>query len=97
MAMGCVDAARQHFQIMVPTSMSVVGFDAVEGSNWLSYELTTLRQPLHKMALAAADLLCSLIESEGELAAEKRLFAAQFVEGETARLTPQRSSTLVAA
>ncbi len=86
MAMGCVDAARQHLHIDVPSSMSVVGCDAVEGSNWLSYELTTLRQPLHKMAVAAADLMCHLIESDGDVAAEKRIFAAQFVDGETARL-----------
>jgi DNA-binding LacI/PurR family transcriptional regulator len=87
MAMGCVDAARQHLHIDVPSDMSVVGFDAVEGSNWLSYELTTLRQPLHKMAVAAAGLLCNLMEADGEVLAEKRLFSAQFVEGETARLT----------
>jgi DNA-binding LacI/PurR family transcriptional regulator len=91
MAMGCVDAARQHLHIDVPSQMSVVGCDAVEGSNWLSYELTTLRQPLHKMAIATADLMCSLIEADGEADAEKRVFAAQFVEGETARLHAPRA------
>ncbi|WP_028102752.1 LacI family DNA-binding transcriptional regulator [Pseudoduganella violaceinigra] len=92
MAMGCVDAARQHLHIDVPSQMSVVGCDAVEGSNWLSYELTTLRQPLHRMAVATADLICKLIEAEGFMEPEKRVFAAQFVEGETARLTAPRAT-----
>jgi DNA-binding LacI/PurR family transcriptional regulator len=86
-----VDAARQHLHIDVPSQMSVVGCDAVEGSQWLSYELTTLRQPLHKMAIATADLMCGLIEADGEVEAEKRVFAAQFVEGETARLHAPRA------
>ena len=72
--------------------MSVVGCDAVEGSHWLSYELTTLKQPLHKMAVATADLICGLIEADGEVAAEKRVFAAQFVEGETARLVMPKTA-----
>ncbi|MYN03701.1 substrate-binding domain-containing protein [Pseudoduganella sp. DS3] len=92
MAMGCVDAARQHLHIDVPSGMSVVGFDAVEGSNWLSYELTTVRQPLHKMAVAAADLLCNLIEADGVVESEKRVFAAQFVEGETALLVARKTA-----
>jgi DNA-binding LacI/PurR family transcriptional regulator len=91
MAMGCVDAARQHLHIDVPSQMSVVGCDAVEGSTWLSYELTTLKQPLHKMAVATADLICNLIEADGEFEAEKRVFAAQFVEGETARLVAPKA------
>jgi DNA-binding LacI/PurR family transcriptional regulator len=98
MAMGCVDAARQHLHIDVPSQMSVVGCDAVEGSHWLSYELTTLRQPLHKMAVATADLMCNLIEADREVDAERRVFAAQFVEGETARLTaPAPARTALAA
>lgn len=96
MAMGCVDAARQHLHIDVPSGMSVVGFDAVEGSNWLSYELTTVRQPLHKMAVAAADLLCNLIEADGEVESEKRVFPAQFIEGETALLVAARKAALAA-
>jgi len=88
MAIGCLDCARHELGIDVPGRMSVAGFDAVEPSNWLSYNLTTLRQPIHNMALAAADLLTSMIEAQ-ELhgtVGEKRLFAPQFVEGATARL-----------
>ncbi|MBP1202146.1 DNA-binding LacI/PurR family transcriptional regulator [Duganella sp. 1411] len=87
MAIGCLDCARHELGIDVPGRLSVAGFDAVEPSNWLSYNLTTLRQPMPKMATAAADLLCAVIDRH-ESQAERRVFSAQFIEGATARLTP---------
>ena len=87
MAIGCVDAARHELGLGVPAELSVAGFDGVEPSTWLSYNLTTLRQPVQKMAQAAADMLTSLIGHPGT-APEKRVFSAQFVEGGTSRLGP---------
>jgi len=95
MAIGCLDYARHELGLSVPAQLSVAGFDAVEPSNWLSYNLTTLRQPLQKMAAAAAELLDRLIETgEGEV--EKRMFSSQFIEGSTARLTALPSVSLAA-
>lgn len=96
MALGCLDLARHELGIDVPGSMSVAGFDAVEPTGWLSCNLTTLRQPMHNMALAAADLLTSMIESHGNHLAEKRTFAPQLVEGATARLVPLAGASLAA-
>lgn len=100
MAIGCLDYARHELGIDVPGQLSVAGFDAVEPSNWLSYNLTTLRQPMPKMAAAAADLLGGLIDhpdADGSQA-ERRVFSAQFIEGATARLTPAGAAvTSVAA
>jgi DNA-binding LacI/PurR family transcriptional regulator len=87
MAIGCLDCARHELGIDVPGQLSVAGFDAVEPSNWISYNLTTLRQPMPKMAAAAAELLCARIDRH-ENETEKRVFSAQFIEGATARLTP---------
>ncbi|WP_306392457.1 LacI family DNA-binding transcriptional regulator [Telluria beijingensis] len=87
MAIGCVDAARHEFRIAVPAKLSVAGFDGVEPSTWMSYNLTTLRQPVQKMTQAAAGLLTSLIDNP-DGAPEKRSFSAQFIEGGTARLGP---------
>jgi DNA-binding LacI/PurR family transcriptional regulator len=87
MAIGCLDYARHELHIDVPGQMSVAGFDAVEPSNWLSYNLTTLRQPIEKMAMAAADLLAGVIERY-DTQFERRVFSAQFIEGATARLSP---------
>ncbi|MFO0325813.1 MAG: LacI family DNA-binding transcriptional regulator, partial [Burkholderiales bacterium] len=53
-AIGCVDTARHELKLAVPEKISVVGFDGVEPSTWLSYNLTTLRQPVQMMARAAA-------------------------------------------
>ncbi|MES2159624.1 MAG: LacI family DNA-binding transcriptional regulator [Pseudomonadota bacterium] len=88
MAIGCLDCARHELGIDVPGQLSVAGFDAVEPSNWLSYNLTTLRQPMPKMASAAASLLCTVIDSR-ESQVERRVFSAQFIEGATARLRPK--------
>ena len=90
MAIGCLDCARHELGIDVPRQLSVAGFDAIEPSNWLSYNLTTLRQPMPRMAMAAADLLCAVIDNQATArAAERRVFSAQFIEGATARLSPE--------
>ena len=85
MAIGCVDTARHELGLQVPAKLSVAGFDGVEPSTWLSYNLTTLRQPVQKMAQAAADMLTALIGNPGA-EPEKRVFTAQFIEGGTSRL-----------
>jgi len=88
MAIGCLDCARHELGLAVPAQLSVAGFDTVEASTWLSYNLTSLRHPMQQMAAAAAELLHNLIDNPGG-AAEKRMFAPQFIEGATARLTAE--------
>jgi len=85
MAIGCLDAARHEFRIEVPKALSVAGFDGVEPSTWMSHNLTTLRQPVQKMAQATAEMLISLIGNHTS-PPEKRVFSAQFIEGGTSRL-----------
>ncbi len=85
MAIGCLDCARHELGIDVPGQLSVAGLDAVEPSNWLSYNLTTLRQPMAQMAAAAAQLVCRLMEVPGS-DARRQLFGAEFIKGTTARL-----------
>ena len=99
MAIGCLDCARHELGIDVPRQLSVAGFDAVEPSNWLSYNLTTLRQPMPKMAMAAAELLCAVIDRSDNAVAtpDRRVFSAQFIEGATARLEPVFSAVKGAA
>lgn len=87
MAIGCLDTARVDFRIDVPGQLSVTGFDGIAASTWIGYNLTTLRQPLHNMAQAAAELLASLVGGTST-GPERRTFAATFVDGATARLGP---------
>lgn len=95
MAIGCLDCARHELGIDVPGQLSVAGFDAVEPSNWLSYNLTTLRQPMQQMAAAAADLLVAQINGQAT-EDHNRLFSAQFIDGATARLAPLPADMLAA-
>lgn len=87
MAIGCLDTARHEFKISVPHQMSITGFDGIAQSSWLCYNLTTLRQPVQSMAVAAADMLVGLARQQ-ERAPERRVFSAVFVDGATARLGP---------
>jgi DNA-binding LacI/PurR family transcriptional regulator len=85
MAIGCIDVARHELKLQVPKQISVVGFDGVSPSTWMSYRLTTLRQPVQQMADAAVSMLLDRI-GQPEAPPEKRVFAAQFIEGASARL-----------
>jgi DNA-binding LacI/PurR family transcriptional regulator len=96
MAIGCLDCARHELGLAVPRQLSVAGFDAVDSSGWLSYNLTTMRQPIAQMALAAADMLATLIHSR-DMAPERRVFGAQLIDGATARLQTLRDDDTLAA
>jgi DNA-binding LacI/PurR family transcriptional regulator len=85
MALGCIDAARSDYGLTVPQQLSVVGFDGVAPAGWRSYELTTLRQPVQRMAEAAVSILMECIERPWG-PPERRVFAATLVEGRSARL-----------
>jgi len=85
MAIGCIDAARFDLALDVPGNLSVVGFDGVSPASWSSYRLTTLRQPIARMAEATITLLLDRVDNPA-LPPEKRIFASQLIEGASARL-----------
>ena len=55
-AIGAIGALRQH-KLEVPRDVSVVGFDDIQSAAFHSPQLTTVRQPLKKMGLIAAEAL----------------------------------------
>lgn len=85
MAIGCIDAARFDLGLKVPEDLSVVGFDGVGPSTWASYRVTTVRQPVQRMAAATLTLLMDRIANPA-LPPEKRVLAGQLIEGNSARL-----------
>jgi DNA-binding LacI/PurR family transcriptional regulator len=85
MAIGAIDCARANFGVEVPHGLSVVGFDGVGPATWLSYQLTTIRQPVRRMTEAAVAMLLERIERP-DLSPEQRLFAGEFLTGSSARL-----------
>ena len=87
MAIGCLDTARHDFRIDVPGRLSVTGFDGIAASGWMSYNLTTMRQPLHAMARDAVGMLVGLVTGTAP-GADRLTYSATFVDGATARLGP---------
>lgn len=59
-AIGVYEAARQ-LGIAIPDELSVVGYDDVPASAWLSPPLTTVRQPVTQMAEQATRMLVTMI------------------------------------
>jgi DNA-binding LacI/PurR family transcriptional regulator len=55
-AMGVYEAARLH-QLRIPDDLSVVGFDDLPMSAWVSPPLTTVVQPLAQMAAMATQIV----------------------------------------
>ena len=84
-AIGAMDAARFEFGLTVPQQLSIVGFDGVGPASWSSYSLTTVRQPVRRMAEAAVAMLMDRIEQPGT-SPEKRVFAGILLDGGSARL-----------
>jgi DNA-binding LacI/PurR family transcriptional regulator len=69
-ALGVYLAARE-LGLHVPDDLSVVGFDDIPTARWASPPLTTIRQPLVQMAVAASRLVLRL--AAGERPTETRI------------------------
>jgi DNA-binding LacI/PurR family transcriptional regulator len=85
MAIGCMDEARYRYGLDVPKDISIVGFDGVGPARWSSYDLTTVAQPVQRMADAAVSMICDRINNS-QLPPEKRMFSPVMVPGNSARL-----------
>lgn len=82
-ACGFMDAARQEFQLKIPQDICVIGFDNIEQSSWLSYQLTTFGQPLEEMTDAIIERLEATDKSQSS--GEKMLFTAPLIWRQTVR------------
>jgi DNA-binding LacI/PurR family transcriptional regulator len=85
MAIGVIDGCRFDLGLKVPEGISVVGFDGSEPAGWMSYQVTSIRQPVRRMTAAAVQMLFERIE-DPSLPAERRSFVGAFVPGRSARL-----------
>jgi DNA-binding LacI/PurR family transcriptional regulator len=85
MAIGAIEAARAR-GLKVPGDLSVVGFDGVGPAGWDSFHVTTIRQPVQRMTEAAVSMLAERIE-QPDLPPERRLYAGEFLPGQSARIT----------
>ncbi len=80
MAMGALDELKNVMGRSVPGDVSVVGFDGIGAARFASYELTTIRQPIGRMAEAAVNMMLTRIEKP-ETSMEKRVLTGSFIQG----------------
>jgi DNA-binding LacI/PurR family transcriptional regulator len=62
-AIGAIRALMDH-GLRIPTDISVVGFDDIQGAAFHNPSLTTIRQPLHQMGMVAARILLQRIRGQ---------------------------------
>lgn len=88
-ATGVYEAVRRA-GLTIPGDVSVVGFDDLNFAEWTAPPLTTVRQPLHEMGVAAARTLLRIVGGERIESPRIELATELVVRGSTA---PPRSDT----
>lgn len=84
-AMGVYQAARAA-RVRIPEDLSVVGFDDVPVAGWMGPALTTVRQPLTDMGVAAAGMLLTLAGGAAPASPRVELPTTLVLRGSTAPL-----------
>jgi LacI family transcriptional regulator len=69
-AMGVYEAARLH-RLRIPDDLSVVGFDDLPMSGWVSPPLTTIIQPLAQMAAMATRTVLALLDGRTDASSNR--------------------------
>ena len=87
-AFGVAEAARVTGR-RIPQDLSIVGFDDLPISRWVSPPLTTVRQPLAEMGRTAAEMLLTMIESREPIGRQIELATELIVRSSTAPPSPQ--------
>jgi LacI family transcriptional regulator len=75
-----------------PSDISVIGFDDIIVAEYFNPRLTTVRQPLHKMGLTAAQLLIQRIQSPDEPNPPDVWFAPELIVRESTTSVPHASA-----
>jgi DNA-binding LacI/PurR family transcriptional regulator len=76
MALGVMDACRFELGLTVPGDVAVTGFDDIPQASWPSYGLTTLRQPVRRMAQTAVRMLMEQVDGTSA-GGERRLLSPE--------------------
>jgi DNA-binding LacI/PurR family transcriptional regulator len=82
-AIGVYQAAAEA-GLRIPEDLSVVGFDDLLPAQWMIPPLTTIRQPLTEMAVAAARMVIALAHNEAPASNRLELATTLVVRGSTA-------------
>lgn len=85
-AIGFMDAARNKFGMKIPEDISLVGFDDIEMASWKSYNLTTISQPIDKLANNTVDVLLKLIKTGNQKSIIKSIDTELILRGTTPKI-----------
>ena len=85
MAFAVMDTLRFELKLRVPEDVSVVGFDDVPQASWLSYNLTTVRQPLDEMVEHTVQILQSALREDDGLRRETIVVPVLLVQRSSVR------------
>ncbi len=80
MAIGAKDALVYRLGRRVPEDVAVAGFDGIEPGRWLSHALSSVGQPIERMAQAAAEMMAMRI-ADSSISAEHRLYPGNLQKG----------------
>lgn len=83
LAMGALDACKAA-ERSVPDDIGILGFNDITMSSWPAYNLSTIRQPIAEIILAAVELSLKLVADQNIIEAPK-LFACEAVLRRTLR------------
>ncbi len=91
-AFGVAEGARVTGR-RVPEDLSIVGFDDLPISRWVSPPLTTVRQPLAEMGRTAAEMLLTMIDRHELYGRQVELATELIIRASTAPPPPQSSDS----
>lgn len=88
MAIGAIQGAKE-LGIFTPENLSIVGFDDMAISSYLSPGLTTIRQPAYEMGRDGVEILLNSIQSQLKKPVHHILETSLIIRESTAQLSPK--------
>ena len=90
-AFGVLDAARA-LGVRVPEDLWVIGFDDIPSAAWETFDLTSVRQPIDKMAAEAVSMLLARLAGASSPPRHQRFPCELVIRGTTGAARPQDAS-----
>jgi len=84
MAFGCLDYIKNNTKLKIPGQLEIIGYDDKSVAEWISYNLTTIRQPIRQMAKLTTQLILDYIK-DPEFEPVDHLVQGKFIKRKTTR------------
>ena len=88
MAFGVMEAIKE-CGLRVATDVSVIGFDDIPMASQVFPRLTTVRQPMAAMGVAAVELLVTMLQGRMPIALRRELATELIIRESTAKASPE--------